>query len=68
MYFIKFVLRTFIKKLTCDINISVDITINEISYDLLTSTNFTLLPRNNSMMPMPFVTNDAIIGTKRIVF
>ncbi len=43
-----------------------DLTFNEISYDLLSNKNFSLQPRSEAMMPMPFVTNDAIILTKRI--
>ncbi|TYP99584.1 peptidase M28-like protein [Tenacibaculum adriaticum] len=41
-------------------------TVNEISYDLLSHPKFNLLPRSDAMMPMPFVTNDAIICTKTI--
>jgi hypothetical protein len=37
---------------------------NEVSYDLLTNPNFNLLPRDSTMMPMPFVTNDAILLSK----
>ena len=40
--------------------------LNEISYDLLTNQNFNLKPRTIEMMPMPFVTNDAIIITKKL--
>jgi hypothetical protein len=43
-----------------------DIIVNEISYDLLTNSNFNLKPRSEEMMPMPFVTNDAIIITKKL--
>ncbi|UAM97908.1 M28 family peptidase [Polaribacter litorisediminis] len=43
-----------------------NIFLNEISYDLLTNPNFSINPRNNEMMPMPFVTNDAIITRKKI--
>ena len=43
-----------------------EIVLNEISYDLLTNPNFTIKPRSKEMMPMPFVTNDAIIITKKI--
>ncbi len=39
---------------------------NEISYDLLTNNNFSFKPRTEEMMPMPFVTNDAIICTQKI--
>ena len=42
------------------------ITLNEVSYDLLTHKNFTLKPRTEAMMPMPFVTNDAIIISKKL--
>ena len=42
------------------------IILNEISYDLLESPNFSLTPRTEEMMPMPFVTNDAIIITKEL--
>jgi hypothetical protein len=45
---------------------NLDIILNEISYDLLTNTAFSLTPRSEEMMPMPFVTNDAIIVTKKI--
>ncbi|QNM84972.1 M28 family peptidase [Polaribacter pectinis] len=40
--------------------------INEISYDLLSNTNFSIKPRTDEMMPMPFVTNDAIIISKSL--
>ena len=43
-----------------------EIIINEISYDLLTNKAFSLTPRSEEMMPMPFVTNDAIIVTKKL--
>lgn len=43
-----------------------NIFLNEISYDLLTNPNFYINPRTNEMMPMPFVTNDAIITRKKI--
>lgn len=52
--------------LTCDKNDQPNFTINEVSYDLLTNENFSLSPRNDYMIPMPFVTNDAIICTKTI--
>lgn len=35
--------------------------LNEISYDLLKHPAFSITPRTEEMMPMPFVTNDAII-------
>ena len=40
--------------------------LNEISYDLLSNPNFSLTPRTEEMMPMPFVTNDAIIITREL--
>ena len=43
-----------------------EIIVNEISYDLLSNSNFNLKPRSEEMMPMPFVTNDAIIITKKL--
>ncbi len=43
-----------------------DIILNEISYDLLTNSNFNIKPRSEEMMPMPFVTNDAIIISKKL--
>ena len=45
---------------------SFDVFVNEISFDLLTNTNFDLKPRSENMMPTPFVTNDAIIISKKI--
>ncbi|RCS26023.1 M20/M25/M40 family metallo-hydrolase [Polaribacter sp. WD7] len=43
-----------------------DIVVNQISYDLLDNNNFTITPRTEKMMPMPFVTNDAIIISKKL--
>lgn len=43
-----------------------DLILNEVSYDLLTNAHFSLKPRSEDMMPMPFVTNDAIIISKKI--
>ncbi|KAB1158878.1 M20/M25/M40 family metallo-hydrolase [Tenacibaculum aiptasiae] len=43
-----------------------NIVLNEVSYDLLTHPKFNLKPRSEIMMPMPFVTNDAIITSKKI--
>lgn len=43
-----------------------DLILNEISYDLLTNENFSFQQRTEEMMPMPFVTNDAIIITKEL--
>lgn len=49
-----------------DKNIKPDITLNEISYDLLSNNKFNLKPRSEIMMPMPFVVNDAIICSRKI--
>ncbi|PWG05968.1 M28 family peptidase [Polaribacter aquimarinus] len=43
-----------------------DIILNEIYYDLLENPKFILTPRTDKMMPMPFVTNDAIIISKKV--
>lgn len=45
---------------------AIDIILNEISFDLLTNSMFSIQPRSAEMMPMPFVTNDAIIISKKI--
>ena len=45
---------------------SFDVILNEISYDLLENLNFNITPRTETMMPMPFVTNDAIIISKKL--
>ncbi|MDT7831451.1 M20/M25/M40 family metallo-hydrolase [Flavobacteriaceae bacterium S356] len=42
------------------------IIINEISYDLLSNPLFNIKPRSKDMMPMPFVTNDAIISIQQL--
>lgn len=42
--------------------------INEISYNLLTHPSFNIQQRSPEMMPMPFVTNDAIIISKTLSF
>jgi hypothetical protein len=49
-----------------DIVEKLEIIVNEISYDLLSNKNFNLKRRSEEMMPMPFVTNDAIIITKKL--
>ena len=58
------------KEVTLSFSVNVgqnlDLTLNEISYDLLTNKNFNLKPRTEDMMPMPFVTNDAIIISKQL--
>ena len=43
-----------------------DIILNEISYDLLENPHFSIQPRSEEVMPMPFVTNDAIIISKKL--
>jgi hypothetical protein len=42
------------------------IVLKEISYDLLSNPQFDLQPRTAEMIPMPFVTNDAIICIQEI--
>ncbi len=42
--------------------------INEISYDLLENKLLSVQPRSEDMMPMPFVTNNAIICTRQVQF
>jgi hypothetical protein len=49
-----------------DLDQKLDLILNEVSYDLLTNKNFNLKPRAANMMPMPFVTNDAIIISKKL--
>tara|TARA_B100000787_G_scaffold115335_1_gene86023 strand:+ start:1858 stop:4155 length:2298 start_codon:yes stop_codon:yes gene_type:complete len=44
------------------------IVLNEISYDLVNNPMIILNPRDDNMMPMPFVTNDAIITIQEIIF
>ena len=44
------------------------IVLNEISYDLLSNPLFSIKPRSEAMMPMPFVSNDAIMQTQKIQF
>lgn len=51
---------------TIDKNTQPDIVINEISNDLLSHPKFTIRPRSEIMMPMPFVINDAIICTRKL--
>ncbi|WP_437823609.1 M28 family peptidase [Tenacibaculum mesophilum] len=51
---------------TIDKNTQPDIVINEISNDLLSHPKFTIRPRSEIMMPMPFVVNDAIICTRKL--
>ncbi|MDB9732497.1 M28 family peptidase [Polaribacter sp.] len=60
------------KEVTLSFSVNVgqnlDLTLNEVSYDLRTNKNFNLKPRTEDMMPMPFVTNDAIIISKQLDF
>ncbi|MDB4037054.1 M28 family peptidase [Polaribacter sp.] len=60
------------KEVTLSFSVNVgqilDLTLNGISYDLLTNKNFNLKPRTEDMMPMTFVTNDAIIISKQLDF
>lgn len=51
---------------TINKNEAFKVILNEISYDLLTNPYFSITPRTEEMMPMPFVTNDAIIITKQL--
>ena len=53
---------------TVDKNQTLDIVLNEISYDLLSNPSFSFTPRIEEMIPMPFVTNDAIILSKKLNF
>jgi hypothetical protein len=43
-----------------------DISLIESSFDLQTNSLFKIQPRTNEMMPMPFVTNDAVITIQKI--
>jgi hypothetical protein len=60
------------KEVTLSFSVNVgqilDLTLNEISYDLRTNKNFNLKPRTEDMMPMPFVRNEAIIINKQLDF
>ena len=47
-------------------NQEIEFIINEVSNDLLTHPKFNITPRDSIMMPMPFVTNDAIITSKKL--
>mgnify|MGYP006155305183 CR=1 FL=1 len=47
-------------------NEKLDFILKEVSYDLLTNPNFSINARSEEMMPMPFVTNDAIIISKKL--
>ncbi|MDD7915647.1 hypothetical protein [Polaribacter ponticola] len=58
------------KDITLTFNVNkdeeLDLILNEVSFDLLTNSNFSINPRSEEMMPMPFVTNDAIIISKKL--
>ncbi|TVZ56516.1 peptidase M28-like protein [Lutibacter sp. Hel_I_33_5] len=54
--------------LSFDKMVNPTILMNEISYDLLKNPAFNFRPRNEEMMPMPFVTNDAIICVQKLTF
>ena len=58
------------KKIEISLTINKDenpnIIINEISYDLLENSLFKIPSRSDEMMPMPFVTNDAIICSQKL--
>jgi hypothetical protein len=58
--------KALILSFTVDAAQELDFIVNEISYDLLTDPNFSISPRSEEMMPMPFVTNDAIIISKKL--
>ena len=47
-------------------NVIPDISIIESSFDLLENPIFSIKPRKTDMMPMPFVTNDAIITIQKL--
>lgn len=49
-----------------DKNVEPDITLHEISNNLLSHPKFTIKPRSEVMMPMPFVINDAVICSRKI--
>ena len=51
-------------QMTLDKTLNPEIIINEISDDLLTNPKFSIQPRSSEMIPMPFVTNNAIISTQ----
>ena len=53
-------------QMTLDLLTKPEIMINEVSDDLLTHPLFSVNPRAEHMMPMPFVTNNAIISTRKI--
>lgn len=51
---------------TVDASTTLNMSIIESSFDLLSNPLFTIKPRTNIMMPMPFVTNDAVITMQQL--
>ena len=45
---------------------NLDLILNEISYDLLTNSNFTINPKSKEIMPIPFTTTDTFIISKKL--
>ncbi|PQB08502.1 hypothetical protein BST83_16270 [Polaribacter filamentus] len=45
---------------------NLDLILNEISYDLLTNSNFTINPKSKEIMPIPFITTDTFIISKKL--
>lgn len=54
--------------LTIEKETKLQLFLNEISYDLLENPLFSIEPRTEIMMPMPSITNNAIICTRQLVF
>jgi len=52
--------------LTFDAHSTPNISLIEASFDLLTNPLFEITPRTKEMMPMPFVTNDAVITMQQL--
>ncbi len=53
-------------QMTIEKDFNPEIIVNEVSDDLLKTPAFSIQPRTKEMMTMPFVTNDAIISTRKI--
>lgn len=53
-------------QMTLGLDVNPQIIINEISDDLLINPLFSIKPRSSDMIPMPFVTNNAIIVTQQL--
>ena len=51
---------------TVDASATLNMSIIESSFDLLSNPLFTIEPRTNIMMPMPFVVNDAVITVQQL--